>query len=153
MSVVEAYVVRSGLRSRLAGGVGMMDMTGPEVSAMANRLTLPERAWLEAMQGDARARLLLKGWLWQSAAGLAVKEDWVLVKGGRLLGGLAEVVTTDLLRIDGYYSPEREIADKLKLTRASYRRGPWPLRYRRLRGIGGRIVENVVIKLKEQLFQ
>ena len=155
MSALEAFSVCSGLRSALAGGVGLPGATRLntcEVEAMLAAMPFEQQSFLKAIRGDVDASRYLWGWLYQLAAKRAYHDGWELIRGSGQMGGLAAVVRDDLLRNDGRRSGERTVAMALKLDRNAYKRGMWPGRYLWL-GLQGQVIaEGAVECLRRQMY-
>ena len=152
MCVIEAViaVMSSGRPMELPDGTRL---TPGEAAGMLSRLDFPQQWLILAKGGDSEARALLRGWLWQEAAEMAVKRGWRATRGASRLEGMAEVVCREL---SGGKCTPLEIAECLGFTgykaKANYWLSPWTLRLQDFRKMGRAMECETKARLKDEFY-
>ena len=152
MCVVEAViaVMSSGKPLELPDGTRL---TPGEAAGMLSCLDLPGQWLIRAKGGDSEAMALLRGWLRQAAAGMAVKQGWRATRGKSRMEGMAEVVCREL---SGGKCTPLEVAECLGFTgynaKANYWLSPWTLRLKDFREVGRTLEGETKARLKLEFF-
>lgn len=104
------------------------------------------------LTGDAGAKGLLWGWLYQHVVKKAVVEGWDgKFKGKLIWGKLAEVVVDELRLSPDEQFFEIEVARRLGMHRDSYR-GGWSARHNWLLGEGWNLAAKATARLKGDVY-